>query len=290
MLGHWVRRLAEGGLVAALTATSPRRLGHPDGGPKLTGTNPLAIAIPSSDGKPVVVDVSMGNLTYGDVLAGRATEDELAPVRRRAGAQGLRARRRAPAARRRADAGRRLRRRAPRRPPRERPGAGLPGPRRRRAPPGRPLLALFRGEFAVRALRFEKRGQVPPETTARRRRIDSGAQQAERRGRTLLPEGGETGLGSATRGMTEDDPRATRRLLVSCSRSDAKARPGSPARGGSGRSPDPSAPARPTSASPRTACCRCVERLERPPGARLGAREVVEDRRVPRLLARGRLP
>ena len=51
-LGYWVRRLAEGGLVAALTATSPRRLPHPDGGAPLTGTNPLAIAIPSSDGPP----------------------------------------------------------------------------------------------------------------------------------------------------------------------------------------------------------------------------------------------
>jgi LDH2 family malate/lactate/ureidoglycolate dehydrogenase len=79
VLGHWVRRLAEGGLAAVLTATSPRRLGHPAGGPRLTGTNPLAIAVPSSDARPVVVDVSMGNLTYGDVLAGRATEDELAP-------------------------------------------------------------------------------------------------------------------------------------------------------------------------------------------------------------------
>src|SRR5438552_8412291 len=79
MLGYWVRNLADGGLVAALTATSPRRLGHPDGGPKLTGTNPLAIAIPSSDGRSVVADVSMGNLTYGDVLAGRGEEDELAP-------------------------------------------------------------------------------------------------------------------------------------------------------------------------------------------------------------------
>jgi LDH2 family malate/lactate/ureidoglycolate dehydrogenase len=79
MLGHWTRRLADGGLVAALTATSPRRLGPPAGGPKLTGTNPLSIAIPSSDGGPVVVDVSMGNLTYGDVLAGRASEEELAP-------------------------------------------------------------------------------------------------------------------------------------------------------------------------------------------------------------------
>ena len=79
MLGYWVRRLADGGLVAALTATSPRRLGHPEGGPKLAGTNPLAIAIPSSDGRPIVADVSMGNLTYGDVLAGRASEDDLRP-------------------------------------------------------------------------------------------------------------------------------------------------------------------------------------------------------------------
>ncbi len=79
VLGAWTGRLARGGLVAALTATSPRRLGHPAGGPKLTGTNPLSIAIPSSDGHPIVADVSMGNLTYGDVLAGRASEDDLAP-------------------------------------------------------------------------------------------------------------------------------------------------------------------------------------------------------------------
>ena len=65
--------------VAVITATSPRRLGHPDGGSKLAGTNPLSIAIPSSDGEPVVADVSMGNLTYGDVLAGRAAEGDLVP-------------------------------------------------------------------------------------------------------------------------------------------------------------------------------------------------------------------
>jgi (2R)-3-sulfolactate dehydrogenase (NADP+) len=79
MLGYWVRKLADGGLVAALTATSPRRLGHPEGGPKLAGTNPLAIAIPSSDGKPVVSDVSMGKVTYGDVLAGLADDADLVP-------------------------------------------------------------------------------------------------------------------------------------------------------------------------------------------------------------------
>ena len=79
MLGYWVRRLAEGGLVAALTATSPARLAHPDGGPALIGTTPLAIGIPSSGGDPVVSDVSMGRVTHGDVLAGLAQPDELVP-------------------------------------------------------------------------------------------------------------------------------------------------------------------------------------------------------------------
>lgn len=78
-LGYWVRRLAEQGLVALLTATSPRRLASPEGGGPLAGTNPLAIAIPSSDGAPVVSDVSMGAVTYGAVLAGRAQPEELVP-------------------------------------------------------------------------------------------------------------------------------------------------------------------------------------------------------------------
>ena len=79
MLGYWVRQLADGGLVAALTATSPPRLASPDGGPPLAGTNPLAIGIPSSDGRPVVADVSMGRVTHGDVFAGEARPEDLVP-------------------------------------------------------------------------------------------------------------------------------------------------------------------------------------------------------------------
>ncbi len=79
MLGYWTRQLGEAGLAAALTATSPPRLAHPDGGPRLAGTNPLSIAVPSSEGPPVVADVSMGEVTYGDVIAGRASEEELVP-------------------------------------------------------------------------------------------------------------------------------------------------------------------------------------------------------------------
>jgi LDH2 family malate/lactate/ureidoglycolate dehydrogenase len=74
MLGHYARLLADAGLVALLTATSPARLGPP-GGPKLAGTNPLAIGVPGG----LVADVSMGAITWGDVVAGFATEDELVP-------------------------------------------------------------------------------------------------------------------------------------------------------------------------------------------------------------------
>ncbi len=79
MLGYWVRRLAEGGLCAAVTATSPARLPHPEGGEPLVGTTPLAIGIPSSEGRPFVSDVSMGKVTYGDVIAGLAAPDDLVP-------------------------------------------------------------------------------------------------------------------------------------------------------------------------------------------------------------------
>jgi (2R)-3-sulfolactate dehydrogenase (NADP+) len=79
VLGLWGRRLADAGLVAVVTATSPRRLPHPAGGPPLTGTNPIAIAIPSSEGEPVVADVSMGAVTHGDVLTGAARPEELVP-------------------------------------------------------------------------------------------------------------------------------------------------------------------------------------------------------------------
>ncbi len=79
VLGAWARRLAEAGLVSVVTATSPRRLPHPEGGVPLTGTNPIAIAVPSSDGAPFVADVSMGAVTHGDVLSGAARPEDLVP-------------------------------------------------------------------------------------------------------------------------------------------------------------------------------------------------------------------
>lgn len=79
VMGAWTRRLADAGLVAVATATSPPRLPHPDGGPPLTGTNPITIAIPSSDGRHVVADLSMGAVTHGAVLTGAARPEDLVP-------------------------------------------------------------------------------------------------------------------------------------------------------------------------------------------------------------------
>jgi (2R)-3-sulfolactate dehydrogenase (NADP+) len=78
-LGYWVRQLARSGLIALLATTSPRRLPPPGGGTPLTGTNPIAIGIPSSTGDPIVADVAMSAVTWGDVLAGLARPEELVP-------------------------------------------------------------------------------------------------------------------------------------------------------------------------------------------------------------------
>jgi LDH2 family malate/lactate/ureidoglycolate dehydrogenase len=85
MLGHYARRLAEGGLACAITATSPARLASPHGPPGMAGgipvagTNPLAIGIPSSDGRPLVSDVSMARVNWGDVLTGAAQPEDVVP-------------------------------------------------------------------------------------------------------------------------------------------------------------------------------------------------------------------
>ena len=72
------RKFAAADLRSDVLDNDPR-LAHPDGGAPLAGTNPLAIAVPSSDGAPLVTDVSMGKVTYGDVLVGTAQPEELVP-------------------------------------------------------------------------------------------------------------------------------------------------------------------------------------------------------------------
>jgi uncharacterized oxidoreductase len=76
-LGWFAERVAAGGLVCLLTATSPARIAHPGGGPPILATSPLCLAVPGTP--PAVIDVSMGRITYGQVLATAAAGEPLPP-------------------------------------------------------------------------------------------------------------------------------------------------------------------------------------------------------------------
>ena len=65
-LGYFAEMGSRAGLVTLLSATSTPRIVHPEGGPPVTGTNPICLAVPGDP--PTLVDVSMGVVTYGAVL------------------------------------------------------------------------------------------------------------------------------------------------------------------------------------------------------------------------------
>jgi L-2-hydroxycarboxylate dehydrogenase (NAD+) len=74
-LGWFAERVAAEGLLCLLAATSPARIAHPDGGPPVLATSPICLAVPGPP--PAVVDVSMGRITFGDVLAAAAADEPL---------------------------------------------------------------------------------------------------------------------------------------------------------------------------------------------------------------------
>ena len=74
-LGWFAERAAARGLACLLTATSPARIVHPDGGPPVLATSPLCLAVPGTP--PAVVDVSMGRITFGEVIAAAAAGERL---------------------------------------------------------------------------------------------------------------------------------------------------------------------------------------------------------------------
>jgi LDH2 family malate/lactate/ureidoglycolate dehydrogenase len=74
-LGWFGERVAARGLVCLLTATSPARIAHPAGGPPALATSPICLALPGRP--PAVVDVSMGRITFGDVIAAAAAGERL---------------------------------------------------------------------------------------------------------------------------------------------------------------------------------------------------------------------
>jgi LDH2 family malate/lactate/ureidoglycolate dehydrogenase len=74
---YYVERAARKGLIAIHTTNTTARVAPFGGAERLMGTNPFAIAFPSADGDPVVIDIGTSAITWGDVALARAKGEPL---------------------------------------------------------------------------------------------------------------------------------------------------------------------------------------------------------------------
>jgi LDH2 family malate/lactate/ureidoglycolate dehydrogenase len=75
---YYVERAARQGFVAMHTTNTTARVAPFGGTDRLMGTNPFAIAFPSTD-DPVVIDIGTSAITWGDVVLARAKGESLPP-------------------------------------------------------------------------------------------------------------------------------------------------------------------------------------------------------------------
>ena len=74
---YYVERAARAGFIAIHTTNTTARVAPFGGAERLMGTNPFAIAFPSADGDPVVIDIGTSAITWGDVALARAKGESL---------------------------------------------------------------------------------------------------------------------------------------------------------------------------------------------------------------------
>lgn len=67
-VGAHVERLAELGFIAFAVANSPKAMTFHGGRRPMLGTNPLAFAIPTSDGAPLVIDMALSQVARAKVI------------------------------------------------------------------------------------------------------------------------------------------------------------------------------------------------------------------------------
>lgn len=75
--GVVVEKFAETGLVAMLFANTPGAMAPWGGNKALFGTNPIAFAVPQSEGEPIVIDVSLSKVARGKIMAAKQSGDEI---------------------------------------------------------------------------------------------------------------------------------------------------------------------------------------------------------------------
>lgn len=75
--GHPVVQLAESGCAAFLFANTPAAIAIAGGRSALLGTNPIAFAVPSGDGSPIVVDMSLSVVARGKIITAQQKGEEI---------------------------------------------------------------------------------------------------------------------------------------------------------------------------------------------------------------------
>lgn len=78
-LAHHVMPLAEGGLIGICMSNAPASVAPPGATSPLFGTNPLAFAIPSGSGAPILVDQSMSAVTKTEMILRRNRGEPIPP-------------------------------------------------------------------------------------------------------------------------------------------------------------------------------------------------------------------
>ena len=75
--GYWARQIADTGMVGIALSNTRPLMPAPGGAERVVGNNPLAIALPSTDGDPVVVDMAMSATAMGKI---RLAEAQSRPI------------------------------------------------------------------------------------------------------------------------------------------------------------------------------------------------------------------
>ena len=75
--GYWARLIAEQGMLGMASTNTTPLMAAWGGSTSAIGTNPLAMAFPSSGGVPVVVDVATSETTWGALVNARAAGEPI---------------------------------------------------------------------------------------------------------------------------------------------------------------------------------------------------------------------
>lgn len=79
MAGYYAERIARSGLVGLVAGVTQPLVHALGGAERLLGTNPLAIALPGEDGRPLLLDFATSEVAFGAVLQAKARGEALPP-------------------------------------------------------------------------------------------------------------------------------------------------------------------------------------------------------------------